>query len=628
MKLKVIPTNASRVFFPNTSLGSVYRESVSNAIDAHATRIEIDIELNRLSDLNSFLLTIHDNGDGFTDSNYKKFEHLLDASDEEHKGLGRLVYLAYFNRIEIESCYDNKRRHFFFGVNEEDGCTVESLNNQSNHYSKLRFTNYNKTKIYDYKYVVPKDIKDDLITCFFPLFYQMKQDGKELIITIKLTTQEENREKGFCDSEEIIDIRLIPELEEKEIEVPGYLLADTRILYYIRENNGCQSTIISAICSDGRTINCETVSKKNLPNGYDVCFLLKSSFLDGKTNPSRETFNNDDAFLKPFEDAFSKGVSEIIQERIPSIASRNEEEKKILQNKYPHLIGYFEDENIGIIDKTKTIRMAQERFLKDQKYVLEADELDENQFEKSLELASRVLTEYILYRTRIIERMKAISSADLEGKFHDIIAPRKSKFFSNNETDYYRNNIWIIDDKFMSFAKILSDCEIDDLFSEIHVKGSLPYNQEEGKESGRPDLSIVFSSSPECEEKIDVVIVELKRLGVDLANKEELISQLKQRARRLMEFHPNKIQRIWFYGVVDYDDEFSASLLESGYIQLFSSGEVFYKTEMVMINPQTKEMRSIDVYIMNYETMINDAEKRNSTFLNVLKDSMKSSLSD
>lgn len=57
-----------------------------------------------------------------------------------------------------------------------------------------------------------------------------------------------------------------------------------------------------------------------------------------------------------------------------------------------------------------------------------------------------------------------------------------------------------------------------------------------------------------------MVIIELKKRGIKLSKTEEVISQLKQRATKLMNYYPNRIQRIWFYGIVEFNDEFKLSL--------------------------------------------------------------------
>ena len=86
----------------------------------------------------------------------------------------------------------------------------------------------------------------------------------------------------------------------------------------------------------------------------------------------------------------------------------------------------------------------------------------------------------------------------------------------------------------------------------------------------RPDIALVFSSDPKVPEtKLDVVIVELKKLGLGLAKKEEIISQLRQRARKLMNHYETRIQRIWFYGIVDFANEFTRSLKEEQYLEVF-----------------------------------------------------------
>lgn len=322
-------------------------------------------------------------------------------------------------------------------------------------------------------------------------------------------------------------------------------------------------------------------------------------------------------------------VAEVIREGLPEIETHNKKIQNSLHKTFPHLVGYFEEDTIGLIDKEFTIHDAQVKFFNDQRKTLEADKLDDKQYENSLNIASRVLTEYILYRTKIIEKLKSITPSDKESSIHNIIAPKGNKFISSQKiNDIYNNNVWILDDKYMSYSKILSDKELEDLYDEIHVKGSLSYDEKgEEKEAGRPDITIVFSDSPNCERKIDVVIVELKRLGIDLAKREEIVSQLKQRARRLMEFYPNKIQRIWFYGIIDFDDEFKSSLVESGYTPIFSLGDNFYKKERVVVNPKNiNEFKDIDVFILEYKTLLDEAEKRNTTFLDVLKNSIQNSI--
>ena len=117
-------------------------------------------------------------------------------------------------------------------------------------------------------------------------------------------------------------------------------------------------------------------------------------------------------------------------------------------------------------------------------------------------------------------------------------------------------------------------------------------------------------------------MVELKKHGVRLAEKEEAVSQLRQRARRLLEHYPNKINRLWFYGITDIDAEFRVSLIEDEFKELFSNGQIFYKSQPIIVGREDNKF-PIDLYVMTYDAFIKDAEFRNSTFLRILKDSIQ-----
>ena len=147
MKLNVVTNKAAQLFFSNTSLQYVYYEAIANAIDAHATEIAIDISIEKFSDVTTFKAVINDNGDGFTDENFNRFGELLAVADETHKGIGRLVYITYFHKIEIESAYGNKLRRFTFDNTDNNDCEIVDLKNET-HYTKLTFTNYAKSKIW------------------------------------------------------------------------------------------------------------------------------------------------------------------------------------------------------------------------------------------------------------------------------------------------------------------------------------------------------------------------------------------------------------------------------------------------------------------------------------------------
>ena len=321
-------------------------------------------------------------------------------------------------------------------------------------------------------------------------------------------------------------------------------------------------------------------------------------------------------------------MAEILDEKIPSIKEKNNHVRSSLNNRYPHLQGYFNNNSIGLIDRNKTLDIAQKKFFHAQKEILDATDLTEATYNKSLDVSARLLTEYVLYRNIIINKLKTIDISHSENEIHNFIVPTKKIFRKDNFIkDIYSNNVWLLDDKYMSYRTILSELQMSKLLKELEING-----ENSDSDDTRPDISLIFSNDPNAtdatENKVDVVIVELKKLGLKLAKREEVVSQLKQRARKLLNYFPNKIQRIWFYGIVDIDKEFRISLKEDGYTELYSKGELFYNEEKIIIDEDKDLKIPIGVYIMSFDAFLKDAETRNSTFLEILKEGLKRKIQD
>ncbi len=124
--MKVKLGQAVKMFFGNASLEMVYFEAIANALDADATAVNIDVTADAYNKPETINITISDNGVGFTDERYKKFSNLFYVDQESHKGLGRLVYLCYFNSVNILSTYEGtKQREFAFTESfKEENATI------------------------------------------------------------------------------------------------------------------------------------------------------------------------------------------------------------------------------------------------------------------------------------------------------------------------------------------------------------------------------------------------------------------------------------------------------------------------------------------------------------------------
>ena len=66
------------------------------------------------------------------------------------------------------------------------------------------------------------------------------------------------------------------------------------------------------------------------------------------------------------------------------IKKNNKSKEEYLNETYPHLSGYFENNDIGYSSQADILKKAQDRFFRDQKEILGAKELNDEQFENIL----------------------------------------------------------------------------------------------------------------------------------------------------------------------------------------------------------------------------------------------------
>ena len=613
--------NAVQKFFPNVPFKSVYLEAVANALDAHATNILINISMDSPKDYDSMTIDVVDNGDGFTDKNYNKFCNLLENEDEEHKGLGRLTYIANFSNVNIDSSFDGKRRTFDFNYDfkGEDLPPTNSYNPNGTH---LKFTGYTKSRVASNTLTNPLELKKLILENLLPKLYLIQ---KELSITITLTILGEP--DGFKSTTVKISQDDLPELTEEEIEISGIEAFPSKFSFFysvkkIDTMGESGENLVVAISVDNRLITKDIFNRGKIPPDYKVIFILKSKGFIGQTDDTRETLKIDKNAESIIGKEFTRHAARILKEKIPAIEETNKKAETDFVNKYPHLSGLYDPSYVGIINEKKALEDAESEFLKLKKEILNASEIDDEVYEKALNVSSRALGEYIIYRTKIIEKLKKIDSKDIEGKIHDIIIPRNRHFSSNTFIeDINVNNAWLIDDKFMSYTHIFSDMEMKKILSELQWGIENIY-----KPDRRPDIAIVTSENPDSAEKFEVVIIELKRLDLDVKRNRDVIEQLKQRARNLLQLYPDKISRIWFYGIVDFDQELEDSVFEDHWIQLYAKDKIYYKRQPIVMNNRKKG--EADMFLLSYKTIWLDAEHRNETFLKILKNGFKKEIID
>lgn len=605
---------AISMFFSQSSFDMVYLEAVANALDAGASNIQIHFSASTLSNEKSFNLVISDNGIGFTDERYKKFCRLLDVDkdDKAHRGLGRLVYLFYFDKVKVSSHYNgNQYREFNFdndfGAQKADNSSTLEDNHDSG--SILEMTGYNLKKLKTADFANAEWIRRRILKKFYSLLYKAKKEARDIIITIQTTI-------GTQNDVRVISAASMPDLEEKTIVTKHSLDGEMTLYYSINECEAKDSSVITAISIDNRNESIDVFADDRIPVGYDMVFILYSDTFQGQTDATRQIITLRPDTLKMLQKTFRDEILALLTERAPKVIEETKHEAEQINDQFPHLRGYFEENTIGISSKADVIKDAQTRFIRDQREILckSAESLTDADFEISMNLAGRALTEYILFRQKTIERLKEVDKKDLEATIHNVIVPQRTVLREGDfSQDIYKNNSWILDDKFMTYSTVLSEMEMTDLIKELTKDENVERNDD------RPDIAVIFSNDPKTSEKFDVVIIELKRKGLKSEDNIRIEAQLEKRARDLFSIYPNKIQSLWLYGIVELDNDYKAVLSTAGYQPMFSKGNIFVHTGDITVDWESRTKIPAVRYILDFDALVNDADARNKTFLSLIK---------
>lgn len=606
---------AVKMFFSKSSFEMIYFEAIANALDANATQIDIFIkgsrDKNKQLEMQNLVLQIRDNGVGIDKTRYDKFSKLFNVEEQNHKGLGRLVYLCYFNKIKVESVFGNvNKREFIFSddFDKKLGNKTITCPNQPNG-TAFTMTDFAMEKLHKTEYISPTYLKNSILEYFYPRLYKEKTQRNNITINITSTID------GTTNTEKIAT-EDIPNFYVKPIDYSIGLFDSLDLYYSIKEVPVHEARVITGIAVDDRNIPFEVIDPENQPADYEMIFLLVVVSRDGNlVNESRQALNLSNADLNNIKNLFRGTIADIINTEVPKVAKVNKESQKYLSHVYPHLQGYFDTKAIGYASRSDVLRKAQERFFNDQKEILGAEKLTDEQYQKSLDLSARSLAEYILFRQRIIEKMRELNSNNTEYDLHNLIAPRFSEFKSENFIeDVYRNNVWVLDDKFMSYSTVLSDKEMSKVV-EVLTDGNEEYNDDD-----RPDIALFFSADPNnVSQKVDVVVVELKRLGLSAELSSIVEFQLDTRTQKLAEYYDNRIQRMWFYGIVEMDARYRMHLINNDFSPLFSNGNVYFRSKKIWLDEDKTKSVIQNAYIMDFKALVEDANTRNETFLKILR---------
>jgi hypothetical protein len=614
-----------------TILQTVF-EALSNSLEANSTNVKIvfhnALSLPNTTCYDSFSIT--DNGDGFNKKNRESFLEYLSNYKYQYgcKGVGRFTWLKVFSNVHIHSECEGEKTDINFNLefddNNSEHWNVETSDKTEKSSTKIDFQNCILAQN-DYVNLDLEDIKQVILNTFAVKLFFLNENNSEFCIEI---TDDNNKKSLSITKSDLLKLAVLKIHISKESFCKGFKI------YYAFTEDGRKNKQIF-LCADKRAI--DDINKKgkiigNLPNNDSLLCLIISDYLDESVNDSRTDFvfnKNENEMLgltkKELEDEIRKHLERIIIERYPSIKESN---KAVIQkciDEYPYLKPFITDDDSIILDEEKVRSNAISKYEKKKQEASEEvsdmllqPDLDEEELIDGLmtlnDFSNRELAKYFLYRQQIIDCLgKYIDRNEaIEKLLHDLFIPQ-GECLSNSLQDRLKNNIWLLDDKFMSCSSA---------FSDIKVKTIRKLIQESDKEDGdddsiEPDLTIFYSNGA-------AVVVEFKALGADYNKKIDAISEI-DRNNGIVASNIESINSLYGFIITDFDDVFLKRVSKvHGMKRMFDNNDqqMFYYYNENIENAEGKTI-PCHTYIISAKTIYYDSFARNKLFIDIIKNADK-----
>ncbi len=632
----------------NVSFMQPLFEAVNNSLEAQASVIDINIQTEpwlfdnseETSDLKAICsISISDNGNGFNSANLSSFyEYLSDYKAKIGcKGVGRFTWLKTFHKVEIQSKIKNGNGYsqISFPFDENfDKFTLEELEEkrilkeESLEENKTTITflgirdNYNKDKERIFSL---EDFSQKIKIHLLPNLVLIKQSGRNFSINIFVDDDDKNI--ASITSENIpIPEEIIFSIEKEISGNPSK--TDFKLSYLFLKDKKSQN--LHFYCANNRTVMSfgniqESKVSFDAPGTDSSVFLLQSPYFDNLCNNERNAFK----YICPKETSLcailswneintqlQKTISSVSQKQYPELIHHNNDIIESLVNNNPHLTKYLRQNHniVGATTSDALLKKAKKEFEKDKQRVqdlfakaLKNAKVDSPSFKQAIEdvehIAALDLAQYIHFRQNIINALKELhdTNSDQEVLLHHLFSPKNQE---NTNLSHLDSNIWLLDDKFMTFNYMASDITMKKI-GEFWSK-----NIEEEDKLKRPDLFVTFSK-PETEEETDCTIIEFKACGASNNEKRKAISEIWDNLGAVRDNFPN-IRNIWGYIVTSIDPNLVKALKRNHFKPLFSHEEnnLFYSFN---------EELNIHCYALSTDAIVKDANSRNKVFLDIIK---------
>lgn len=588
----------------------VIREALTNSIHAGGKIITVDLhfsdkqqELPLGSDERRVLeqITITDDGEGFTSENLNFFDEICTSHKDNigGKGVGRLAFLKYANKVQITSQLSNELVEFSY-TPEFKPDDVKKKSKKGIAHTCITLSDL-KGKINTQVAKLVSSICDDLRLILF----LKHQNGQS--ITLQFT---HNSRQPFDDvlvfSSESIKAELTREFEFRDEKFNCYLFRD----------QPPKRGIVAMLCADELCIEEYPISKR-----FDICrhlIFVTSDYFNKRSNIERQRLElpktDDDVdmvspisretLMPRIRKECMTMIDESAEGEIDQFKTDNIEK---LKKYYPFINIESLNGEAAFLDAEEVIKTYRAQQARKEDQVVEALESGNSvSWDDVSHLASEDLARYIVHRALVIDSLAKMPPESVEDAIHNAILPKKS-----NGAQIRENNVWLVDDKFLSYSSIYSDQTLATVVKEVG-------DSVESKQQRRPDVAAFFSKDSENHPN-KLVIIEFKKPGADIFDNNKALMQCRLYASELAERIPT-VREVFAFSIVEIDNEFYRDLKQTGFKDVFSLTErVVYNDFPIGLNGEIP----LHLYVMPVSSLIKDARARNSVFEEVLQFNLK-----
>lgn len=592
----------------------VLREALTNAIHAGACNISVDLQF--FDAQQSLLLgdegerphleaiEIEDDGDGFTPENLLAFDEVCTPHKIAigGKGVGRLAFLKYAKSVEIRSSTGSDYVEFKYTPSFSADSVTREIRSAPRKTTVRVSQPFRQVNTHVVNLV--ESLCDDLRLL---LFFKEKHGQK---ITITFT---HNSRQKFTSHHQYRSSDVSP------LKEGSFTINEEIFNSYLFRDEG-RKGVAAVLCADNVGVEDFVISKR-----FDVCrhlVFISSSYFDGRANIERQKLEIPNA--EQDADAFStvsrevlipeikehclKLINEVSGGDFDTYRSANLDKLKAY---YPYVDISSLGGSASMLDAEDIIRQYRVQNAKKEDELIDSIQNGRSvPFDDLSHLAQEDLARYIVHRALVLDSLSKLPSDAIEDEIHKAILPKRS-----NGEDIRENNVWLVDDKFLSYSTIHSDVGLSQVISSVNAD----YDE---KQMRRPDIAAFFSKNDK-DEPNKLVLIEFKKPSADVFENAKALSQCRYYASEIAERVPT-ILEVFAFAVTEIDSAFYRELKQTNFSEVFSLGDkVLYQDFRVGLNDSV----SLHQYVMPASSLIRDARARNRVFEEVLQLQLESRIS-